>query len=275
MPLRAESAQALDTEGKNAYYGSIFVNPQEPFSMEKFSLTAQKREMKKRGAQKLRAEGFIPAVLYGRDVAPLSLSVKYQDFDRVYTKAGSSSVVLVDVAGDARNVLIHEVSYDPITSKYSHIDLHQIRMDEKVRAEIDIIIQGTAPAVKEQGGILISNLDKIEIECLPGDLIHDITVSVDGLANLRDSIHVSDLKFPEGIEVITPAEEVVVLVEEPRSEAELDALNEEIKEDVESVEGVVKKEPEEGEEVAEGEAAPEAAAASDKEAPDAEKEKKE
>jgi large subunit ribosomal protein L25 len=143
-------------------------------------------------------------------------------------------------------------------------------MDEKVRAEIDIVIEGVSSAVKEQGGILINNLDKIEIECLPGDLIHDIKVSIDGLVNLRDSIHVSDLKFPETITVLTPPEEVVVMVEEPRSEEELSSLNEEIKEDVESVEGVVKKEAEEGEEgeAEQGESAPAAPEA----APEAKKE---
>jgi len=238
--------------------------------MEKITLEAQKRDVAKRAASKLRAEGLIPVILYGHGVEPVALKVKYLDFDRVYNKAGSSSVVEVTFDGDTRNVLIHEVTYDPITSRYNHIDLHQIRMDEKVRAEIDIVIEGVSSAVKEQGGILINNLDKIEIECLPGDLIHDIKVSIDGLVNLRDSIHVSDLKFPESITVLTPPEEVVVMVEEPRSEEELSSLNEEIKEDVESVEGVVKKEAEEGEETEAEEG--EAALAAPEAAPEAKKE---
>jgi large subunit ribosomal protein L25 len=225
--------------------------------MEKITLTTESREVKKRGASVLRSLGKIPAVIYGHGTKPTAITVDYKQFEKVYNQAGGSSIVTLKVGNEDRNVIISEVALDPVSDQILHIDFHQIRMDEKITAEIEIKIVGLAPAVKEQGGILISNLDKVEIECLPGDLIRDYAVDVSGLKNLRDSIHVSDLVFPEGIEVKTPLEEVIVLVEEPRSEAELDALNEEIKEDVESVEGIKKEEPKEGEEGAEGEASTE------------------
>lgn len=228
--------------------------------MEKITLTIEPREVKKRGAAALRSLNKIPANIFGHGTKPTAVSVDYKQFEKTFAKAGQSSIITLQLGGEERNVIISDISLDPVTDRFLHIDFHQIRMDEKITAEIEVKIVGLAPAVKEQGGILISNIDKVEIECLPGDLIHDIAVDVSALKNLRDTITVGDLKFPEGIEVKTPAEEVIVLIEEPRSEAELEALNEEVKEDVESVEGIKKEEvPAEGE--AEGaEAAPEAAA---------------
>lgn len=232
--------------------------------MEKITLTTELREVKKRGAQALRSLNKIPANIFGHGTKPTAITVDYKQFEKVYAKAGGSAIITLKLGTEDRNVLISDISLDPVTDRFLHVDFHQIRMDEKITAEIEVKIAGSAPAVKEQGGILISNIDKIEIECLPGDLIHDITVDVSTLKNLRDTIHVGDIAFPAGIEVKTPAEEVVVLIEEPRSEAELEALNEEVKEDVESVEGIKKEEKPEGEEGAEGteakegEAAPEA-----------------
>ncbi len=232
--------------------------------MEKITLTTESREVTKRGASALRSLGKIPAIIYGHGTKPTAISVDYKEFEKLYSKAGGSTIISLKVGNEERNVLVSSVALDPVTDQFLHIDFHQIRMDEKITAEIEIKIVGLAPAVKEQGGVLISNIDKIEIECLPGDLIHDVSVDVSTLKNLRDSILVGDVKFPEGIEVKTPLEEVIVLVEEPRSEAELEALNEEVKEDVESVEGIKKEEPAEGEaadageEAADGEAKPQA-----------------
>lgn len=220
--------------------------------MEKITLTTELREVKKRGAKALRSLNKIPANIFGHGTKPTAITVDYKQFEKVYAKAGGSAIITLKLGTEDRNVLISDISLDPVTDRFLHVDFHQIRMDEKITAEIEVKIVGSAPAVKEQGGILISNIDKIEIECLPGDLIHDVTVDVSALKNLRDAIHVGDIAFPEGIEVKTPAEEVVVLIEEPRSEAELEALNEEVKEDVESVEGIKKEEPAEGEEAAEG-----------------------
>lgn len=232
--------------------------------MEKITLTTEPREVKKRGAKALRTLNKIPANIFGHGTKPTAITVDYKQFEKTYAKAGGSSIITLKVGNEERNVIVSDISLDPVTDRFLHIDFHQIRMDEKITAEIEVKIVGMAPAVKEQGGILINNIDKIEIECLPGDLIHDITVDVSTLKNLRDSIIVGDIKFPEGIEVKTPAEEVIVTIEEPRSEAELEALNEEVKEDVESVEGIKKEEPEEA--AAEGEegAKPEGEAAEPK-----------
>lgn len=219
--------------------------------MEKITLQAEKREISKRGAELLRKEGFVPAILYGSNTDPLALKVGYNEFRKVFEKAGRSSIITVVIGDDERNIIIQDVQYDSVKGDYLHIDMHQIRMDEKINAEIDVIIEGESPAVKEQGGILVSNLSKIEIQCLPGDLIHDIKIDISKLSNLNDSIHVEDIDFPENIEVLTPKEESIVFVEEPRSEAELEELDEEVTEDVESVEGVADKD--EDEESAEGE----------------------
>lgn len=223
------------------------------FFMEKITLTSEKREQKKHEAEKLRKQGFVPAVVYGHGIEPVLIKLPVIPFTKIYEKAGQSSIITLKFGDDERNVIIQDVQYHPVTGQFQHVDFHQIRMDEKITAEIEVILEGAAPAVKEQGGILVNNIDKIEIECLPGDLIHDIKVSIGGLKNLKDAIHVKDVVFPDGIEVKTPLEEVLVFIDAPRSEAELEEVNTEIKEDVESVEGIKKEEPKEAEEAEEAE----------------------
>ncbi|MFC1640527.1 50S ribosomal protein L25 [Patescibacteria group bacterium] len=227
--------------------------------MEKITLKADKRDAAKSDAKKQRRDGYVPAVLYGREVDNIPLRVEYRDFDKVYETAGGSAIVTVKFDKEERNVLIQNVQRDVVTGNYTHIDFFQIRMDEKITTEISVILDGAAPAVKEQGGILIKNLDKIEIECLPAALIRDISIDISSLKALNDSVHVKDLNIPEGIEVNTSVDEVIAFIEEPRSEEELEQLDEEITEDVEAVEGMKEEEEEgeEGEEGAEGEDAPE------------------
>ena len=205
--------------------------------MEKITLKSEVREAKKHEAKALRENKQLPVVLYGHGVDSVSLTVSYLDFEKIYRKAGGSAIVSVMIGDDERNVIISDVQYHPITGRYLHADLLQIRMDEKIKTEIPVHIEGDAPAVKEQGGILINNTTKIEIECLPGDLIHDVTVSIDGLKELHDSVTVGDIEVPENVEVLTGEDIVVVTVDAPRSEEELESLGEDINEDVDAVEG--------------------------------------
>jgi large subunit ribosomal protein L25 len=95
-------------------------------------------------------------------------------------------------------------------------------MSEKLRANVQIELDGEAPAVKDFGAVLVSGIEEIEVECLPKDLPEKFIVDISELVNIGDSIHVKDLSVPDGVEILTDPDEVVVLVTQPAGE-ELEA----------------------------------------------------
>ena len=210
-------------------------------------LKAKTRAEKKKQVDKLRKQGEIPAVLYGHKIKPLNLTVSYSIFEKIYRQAGEST--LVDLLIDDQKpikVLIQDRQLDPKTNQFIHIDFHQVRMDEKLHTEIELNFSGEAPAVKELSGILVTNLHSLEVECLPNDLVHQIDVDLSPLKTFDDAIHVSDIKVPQGIAVLNISNDVVALVQPPRSEKELEEL--EAKPEEKLAEGVAeeKEKPEEG-----------------------------
>jgi large subunit ribosomal protein L25 len=118
-------------------------------------------------------------------------------------------------------------------------------MTEKLTATVPIHFIGDAPAVKGLGAILVKNLSEVEVECLPMDLPHALEVNLETLAAFNTAIRVSDLKVSDKVKILANLDEVIVTVEEPRSEEELKALEEKpVEADVTKVEGVVKPEAE-------------------------------
>lgn len=214
--------------------------------MDTFSIIAQLRTATGRRAKRVRAEGLIPAVVYGHGITPRNVSVIGNDFFKVYRAAGESSLVDLDVAGaESVKVLISEVQRDPLRGDVTHIDFRQVRMDEKLEAEIGLKFVGESAAVKELGGVLVKNMGHFKVRCLPGALVHEIEVSLDVLKAFGNKIHVSEVRVPEGIEVLHAPDEVVVLVEEPRSEEELKDLSAAPEADVTKVEVATEKKAEE------------------------------
>lgn len=217
--------------------------------MEKAKLISKIREIFGRKTNKERKNGLVPAVVYGKGLKSVSLWVKALDLKKVISKFGESPIVELEMEkGEKSNAIIHEIQRDPVSGNFLHVDFYKVRMDEKLEAEVELNFVGEAPAIKELGGILVKNLTAVEVSCFPADLPSQIDVDTSILKTFEDSIRIKDLKIPEKVEVKNDPETTVALIEEPRSEEELKALEEEVKEDVTKVEGVVKEEP-----VAEGE----------------------
>lgn len=208
------------------------------------AIHAQARNVRGKKTQSLRKQGTLPAVLYGHGVDSRSLAVNLNEFQRVYRAAGESTLVdlKVDEAAPVK-VIIQDVQRHPVSGAIQHVDFHQVRMTEKITATIPLAFIGEAAAVKELGGVLVKNLDEIEVKALPGDLVHEITVDIGSLKTFEDMIRIKDLALPKGIEPQAQADDVVCLVTPPRSEQELAALEEKVEEKVEAVEGVKKEEP--------------------------------
>lgn len=175
--------------------------------------------------KQLRSNGFIPVALYGQGKDAENISVLAKDFRKVYKQAGKSA--LVDLKIDEKNpikIIIKDVQRHVVSEDILHADFYKIKMDEEIKANIPLVFIGEAPAVKELEGNLITNKDEVEVECLPGDLIHEIQVDVSGLNTFDDAILVKNLVVPENVKILDDAEETVALVTPPRSEEELEAM---------------------------------------------------
>lgn len=190
------------------------------------TLNATKRDTKKEKANSLRKKGLIPAVVYGKKKDSLSLSVKANDLKKVYKEAGQSTIFDLDIDGNKKKVLIHDISYHPVSDEVIHVDFYEVSMTEKITANVPLKFVGNAPAVLDLGGTLIENKTEVEVECLPADLPHEIEVDISPLTDFEKTIHISDIKLPEGVEIKNDPEETVVTVEPPRSEEELAELEE-------------------------------------------------
>ncbi|MBU1167024.1 50S ribosomal protein L25 [Patescibacteria group bacterium] len=223
--------------------------------MDKVSLEAQLRKDK---VNKVRQEGFVPAVLYGFKIEePLNLQMDYNAFGKAYEEAGESTIISLAFGKDSKDVLIKAIQKDPIKDTFMHIDFYAINMSEKITAEVEIIYVGTSRAVKDEGGVLVKNFDKVEVEALPADLPKEFTVNISSLKTFEDTITIKDIEISDKVEIKQEGDEIIATVMPPRSEEELAELEEEVEEKVEDVEGVKKEEAEgEGEEGAEAKEAP-------------------
>jgi len=195
----------------------------------------------------------IPGILYGRGFENVMVWVDRKKFKDVHEEAGESTVFQLALNGkDERNVLIKEIQNDILTSEPRHIDFYQVRMDEEIEAEVELVFKGETAAVKELGGILVKNMDAVDVKCLPGNLPPEIEVDISRIKTFDDYIYVKDLPVSDKVEILVDPETVVAMVAPPRTEEELADLETEVKEDVTKVEGVVKEEePAEGEEIKE------------------------
>lgn len=227
-------------------------------STQKIEIQVQPREIVGRASRSLRAKGILPGVLYGNDFKARNIQVPLKAFQKVYTEAGESTLVYLNLDGESYPAIIHDVAVDAVRDSLIHVDFYKVRLDEKIHAKIPVEFVGESPAVKDFGGILVKNINEIEVEGFPQDLPHDFTLDLSVLKNIKDQLTVADLKVPAGIELKAKPEEIIILVQEPISEEQLKAELEATAPSTEDVE-VIKKEAKEAEPGEDG-AAPAASA---------------
>lgn len=200
------------------------------------TLHATQRTELGRKAGVLRKNGKCPAVLYGLKKEPISLTIDTVSFVKLYEQAGSS--ILIDVAiegGATEKALIGEIQTHPVTDRLRHVDLKRVDMQAKISTSVPLVLVGESLAVKGLNGTLNTQIDSLDVECLPDALVSEIEVDLSKLATFEDSIFVKDLQVPEGMTIFTDDEQLVATVTAPRSEKELEDLDSEVVEDVTQV----------------------------------------
>lgn len=173
------------------------------------SLKADTRKERGRRAQK---QGAVLAVLYGPRVKPVSLAVDKKEFEKVFLKAGESSLITLELGAEKTPVLIREVQRHPLSGDAIHADFYQPRLDQKIKIMVPLVLVGEAPAVKELEGTLIQNIHEVEVFALPQDLPHEIEVRVAELATFEERILIKHLQVHPGVQVLNDGEAIIAQV---------------------------------------------------------------
>lgn len=184
------------------------------------TLEAQKRTQFGRAIKAIRKQGLIPAELYGHGVENIHLAVPVREFAKAYNEAGESTMIDLNIAGDVRKVMIHSVVEHPVTSDVVAIDFYQVNLNEEIIVDVPLIFTGEAPGIKEKGGVLVKSLTEVEVEALPADLPHDLTIDISRLVDIGSTIYAKDIVMPKGVKLETNPEVAVISVAEKLSEAE-------------------------------------------------------
>ena len=188
-----------------------------------FELVAEFRQDQGKGAsRRLRRDGKVPAILYGGHADARALSVSHQklivmlDNERFY-----STILSLKVGEDTQQAILKDVQRHPYKNSVLHIDFQRVSDNETIRISIPLHFKGEAvsPGVKTQGGLVSHLRTQVEVSCLPKDLPEFIEVDMSGLS-LNESIHLSELKLPEGVTLLDLAKEdsAVVAIHSPRAE---------------------------------------------------------
>jgi large subunit ribosomal protein L25 len=180
-------------------------------------LKAEPREGAGKGvARKLRADGRVPAVLYGHGKPAQSLSVDAKElFHLLHGAAGGNVLIDIVIDGKKTMAMAREVQRDHVRGRYFHVDFLEVRRDEKVTVDVPIHLVGESVGVKA-GGVLEHHVWDLRVESLPQDLPDAIEADISAL-NVNDGLRVSDLAVPDALTVLTPVEEIVASVVPPQA----------------------------------------------------------
>lgn len=180
--------------------------------MEKVVLKATRREVIGKQVKAMRREGKLPAVIYGRHVEPISISLDAHSAGLALGKVTASSLVTIDVDGKEYPALVRERQRDYIKGSLTHVDFLAVDLNESIRTSVGLSFVGVSAAVKDYNGILVRNLERLEVECLPGDLPERISVDISMLKQIGDIIRVRDVAVSDKVRILADEDETVAVI---------------------------------------------------------------
>lgn len=181
------------------------------------TLEAEKRD-KTADLQKLRKEGKIPAVFYGKKTESTPITLVHKEFVKAWHKAGESGVITIKIPEGSVDALIKDVDLDPVTDIPRHADFYVFEKGKKIEVDVPLEFVGVAPVVKDLGGSLVKALHEIKISADPQHIPHNIEVDISALVDFDSKVLAGDLKMPTGVTLIENPEEVVAAAARPKEE---------------------------------------------------------
>jgi large subunit ribosomal protein L25 len=217
---------------------------------QKIELNAQLRTVMGSQVKQIREAGLIPAILYGKGQEPIALQIPNKDFNKTFQAAGESTLVYVTVGGQQYPTIIHDIARHPASDAIIHADFYKVNLTEKIKTKVAVVFTGVSQAVID-GGILIRNINELEVEALPQDLPHEVSIDISKLAVFGDQVLIKDIDLGGKVQVHGNADDIIATVQAPISE---EALKASLEAGTETVDDVKLVEKEKKEEVIEDEA---------------------
>lgn len=181
------------------------------------TFAAQRRTVTGKGVRLLRRDGFIPANIYGHHRDSVSIQINEQEFARFLKTHAATTILRLSLdGGKTETAVVRHVQRKPVSGEIEHVDFLHVEMSEPIKARIPIHFEGEEQVTKETGGIPLHLQETVEVEALPEALPEAVTVDVAVLHDLNATLHVSDLRVPSGVKVLTDTAEPVVKIEPPR-----------------------------------------------------------
>jgi large subunit ribosomal protein L25 len=190
-------------------------------AQQQVELQISPREIMGKAAKRLRKAGIIPANIFGHKEASQAVQVEALAFEvlqRTHRSKGILSLRMTD-SNNVQTALIRRIQRDPRSGKILHIDFFRVSLTERITVKIPLRITGEAPAVKNEGGVLLHLLDTLEVECAAQDIVEYIEVDVSSLNEIDDIIHARDIQLPPNYTLITEPDEGIAKVAATRAEA--------------------------------------------------------
>jgi large subunit ribosomal protein L25 len=211
--------------------------------MAHIELQAQSRTLIGNQARKLRREGVIPAVIFSKEHLSENIQVIFSDFYKVFKQAGKNHVIDVLLNDKKVPVIVDDIDVHPVKGLPRHISFLAVNLKQKVTASVPVVLTGEAAGVKEQGAVLIQDLEEIEVSALPDNIPGEIVIDITHLAAVGDHVLVEQLKVEGDYTFVTEMDQVVATLVAQSKEEDFESSNETVIEgesDTESNEEVSK-----------------------------------
>ena len=189
--------------------------------MDKVVLKAEKRDVIGKQVKALRRAGKLPAVIYGRHTEPVNIALDSHTASLVLGKLTSSSLVTIQLDGHEFPTLVREKQRDYIKNRLLHVDFLAVSLTEAIRASVAVNFIGVSTAVKDYNAVLVTNLQSLDVECLPTDLPERIDVDISALERPGDGIRVRDLKVSDKVQVLNDPDTMVAVATFAKVEEEV------------------------------------------------------
>ncbi|HEX5140095.1 MAG TPA: 50S ribosomal protein L25 [Dehalococcoidia bacterium] len=190
--------------------------------MARKEIPVETRQVLGKKVAQLRRSGILPGNVFGSGIESVAVQAPTEAIEKTLKTLAANEVIDLKIGGESstRPVVIQKVQRHPLTSGLVHLDFYQVSLRQKMRADVPLVVIGKSEGVDTYNGVLVQALEVLHVEALPLDLPSRIEVDITPLANLEDTLHVSDLPIPGNVTVLTDAEVVVVKVASPRVSAE-------------------------------------------------------
>ncbi len=203
------------------------------------TIQAVHRNVLGKKVKRLREEGVLPGNIYGRGLPSIAIQIDSRDFRKVVLSVGIRSMfqLLLEGESDPRHVLVRQLARSGGTGDPIHVDFYQVDLDRPIQTTVSINLIGIAPAVSDLAGTLLQHLETVQVRCLPLNIPSSFEVDVSSLNTFEDSIKITDVDFPEGVEILISEDMSIAGVQPPRVlEETVSETDEELVEGVESTE---------------------------------------